>query len=57
MGIRASVRSDQPSADGAGCNLVGRSRAGRKLGFASCFLMVGDKVVARANGTFSPVGG
>ena len=32
-------------------------RAGRSLGFASCFLMVGDKVVARANGTFSPVGG
>ncbi|MET4701245.1 uncharacterized protein (TIGR00369 family) [Constrictibacter sp. MBR-5] len=36
---------------------VDHLRAGRKLGFASCFLMVGDKVVARANGTFSPVGG
>lgn len=32
-------------------------RAGRSLGFASCFLTVGDRVVARANGTFSPVGG
>jgi uncharacterized protein (TIGR00369 family) len=32
-------------------------RSGSRVGFASCFLYVGDRVVARANGTFTPVAG